>query len=372
MDIQIARLREVMDLLKPAVAKKSKIESLNHILLKEGQAVATNLETMVIHSVPEADFTSLIPFNDVAKVLQFTPGREMLHMVVKKGKLSLSWEGGKATFPVENHENFPEVPEFVPEHEESLDTDTLIPALVSVVPYTANDTSRPILNGVTLILGDPIEVAAGDGFRMADRVLPLSFPKDITTVVPSSSVDCLAHLWKKTPRTTPASDELVPVILAKKHAMVGHDGKEGLRFQFGKNTTAIIKLVSGTPPDWLKLLPKGDPILKVQVLGPDLELALRRTMGASREKDAMTRIAFKDDSATVSAKNDGQEVSTSFKTYSSEGAPNKIAVNSSYLLQYLNGKEGIITIAWTGGTSPIALHSNKDDPRVLIMPMKDK
>ena len=371
MDIQVARFREMLELLKPAVARKSKIKSLESVLLKDDQAIATNLETMVVIAVPEADLTSLVPFKDVAKVLQFTPGRELLHIEGKPGKLSLSWPDGSATFPVEDPGTFPDVPEFVPETEKSLNTDVLIPALVTVLPYAATGTDRPVLNGVTLILGDPIEVAAGDGFRMADQVLPLSFPKNIITILPSNSVAVLKHLWEKTPRTPPPSDALMPVLMAKKYAMVAHDGKLGLRFQFENNTAAIIHLVSGNPPDWLKLVPKEEPILQVHVLAEDLELAVRRVMGVALDESGIVRIAFKDDKATVSAKSDGQKVESSFETMDSSGTPNRFALNVSYLLRYLSGKQGIVTISWTGGSAPIAFRS-QNNPRVLIMPMMAK
>ncbi len=368
MDIQVSRFREMLELLKPAVARKSSIKSLESVLLKDGKAIATNLETMVVIEVPEVDLTSLVPFKDVAKMLQYTPARELLHIEGKPRKLSLSWPSGSATFPVEDAGTFPDVPEFVPETEESLDIDTLIPALVSVLPYAATGDDRPVLSGITLILGDPIEVAAGDGFRMADKVLPLSFPKNVVTILPSSSVAVLKHLWEKTPRTSPPAEALVSVLMAKQHAMVAHDGKLGLRFQFTNNTAAIIHLVDGKPPDWLKLVPKEEPILQVHVLAEDLEVAVRRVMGVAQDANGLIRFDFKDDTATLSAKSEGQKVETSFKTFDSSGTPNKFALNMSYLLSYLSGKQGLVTISWTGGSAPVALRSH-NDPRVLIMPM---
>ena len=368
MDIQVARFRELLELLKPAVARKSSIKSLESVLLKDGKAIATNLETMVVIEVPEVDLTSLVPFKDVVKVLQYTPGRELLQVKSKSGKLSLSWPGGSATFPAEDPGTFPDVPEFVPETEESLDMDTFIPALISVLPYVATGADRPVLTGITLILGNPIEVAAGDGYRMADKVLPLSFPKNAVTILPSSSVTVLKHLWEKTPRTPPPAETLIPVLMAKKHAMVGYDGKEGLRIQFENNTAAIIKLISGNPPDWLKLVPKEEPILQVHVLAEDLEVAVRRVRGVAQDANGLIRFDFKDDTATLSAKSDGQKVETSFKTVESSGTPNKFALNVAYLLDYLSGKQGIVTISWTGKLAPVALRSQRD-PRVLIMPM---
>jgi len=368
MEIQIARFREVLELLKPAVARKPTIKSLAYIMLKDGQAIATDLETIIATAVPEADLTTLVPFKDVTKVLQYVHGGELLHIEAKPGKLSLSWSDGKAAFPVEEPEDFPDFPEFVPDVEGPLDVDSLIPALAAVLPYAANDASRPVLNGVTLILGDPVEVAAGDGFRMADKVLPLAFPKNIIVILPASSVRVLKHLWQKTPRTPAPSEALIPILMDKKLAQIAHDGKEGLRFQFGKNTTAIVKLVSGKPPDWLKLLPKDDPILKVQVMAPELELAVRRVREVAVEEKGIVRMVFKGDTATISAKADGQEVQSLVKVLGGSKAKQKFALNESYLLGYLKDKQGIVSITWTGKTSPVTFQS-QNDPRVVIMPM---
>ncbi|NQT47435.1 MAG: hypothetical protein HQ578_00515, partial [Chloroflexi bacterium] len=266
MDIQVARFREMLALLKPAVPRKPTLEALSSILIKDGQAVATDLTTMVIVPMPEADGTFLLPFADVNKMLQYTQGGEILNITGKRGKVTLSWSEGKYTLPTGDVSTFPDVPAFEPTAEASLDTDTLIPAMASVLPYAATDEGRPVLAGVTLILGNPLEVSAGDGFRMAHKVLgELSFPEEKVTVLPSSSVSVLEFLWKKTPRTPPDSESLVPILMAKKHAMVGLDGKRGLRFQFGDLTTAIVKLVEGEPPAWLKLIPKDEPVLQVQV-----------------------------------------------------------------------------------------------------------
>jgi len=368
MEIQVSRFRETLELLKPAVARKSTIKSIEHILLKDGKAIATDLESFVVTAVPEVDLTTLVPFNDVVKVLKFTPGRELLTIKSKSDKLLLSWADGSATFPTEDAGNFPDIPEFVPETEGSINTDILIPALARVLPYAATDSERAVLAGVTLILGDPVEVAAGDGYRMADQVLPLAFPKSKIVILPSSSVRVLKHLWEKTPRTPPQTEALVPALLAKKNVMVGYDGKLGLRFQYDKDTTAIIKLVDGQPPDWLKLVPKGEPILNVHLMAMDLEVAVRRVAVVALDGKGIVRIAFKEDRATVSATSDGHKVESSFQVMEKAETPQKFGLNVNYLLGYLGGKEGIISLTWTGDTSPVALQS-KDGPRVLIMPM---
>jgi DNA polymerase III sliding clamp (beta) subunit (PCNA family) len=369
MDVQVTRFREVLGLLKPVVPRKTKLPILTNIMLKDGQAVATDLETMVIVPMPEADITCLLPYTDVAKMLQYTQGGEYLHIEDDAGKVSLKWSTGSSSFVSKDVQEFPAVPEFVPVVEAPLNSDALIPALVSVLPYVATETSRPVLSGVTLVLGEPVDVAGGDGFRMAYQVLPLSFPQNTEVILPSSSVAALHLLWQKTPRPHSPADSLIPMVMAKKPVSVALDGdRGGMRFVFDQAATAIVKLIKGSPPSWIKLIPKEEPALQTCVMAGELELAVRRVMTVAKDNSGIVRMVFNDATATISAKKDDQEMESSIKTFGTKGAPNRVGLNASYLLDYLKGKEGIVTIALSGGTAP-AMFQHQKDPRVLIMPM---
>ena len=371
MDIQVARFREALGLLKPVVPRKPSVESLRCILLKDGQAHATDLETFVSVPMPEVDGIYLLNFQDVSKMIEYTNGGEFLNITRKKGKITLSWSEGKYTLPMLAEDTFPAVPDFKTVAEASLDTDTLIPAMIAVLPYAATDATRAVLAGVTVVFGNPMEVAAGDGYRLAHKALGLEFPENKVVVIPYSSVKALDFLWRKTPRTPPETDALVAAIMAKKHAMVALDKDRGLRFRFGDDTTAIIKLVQGDPPAWLKLLPKGEPLLQVNLFATDLEPAVRRVAQVANASKGIVRMVFNDGTATIAAKSEDQEVQSSIKVDMQTGEPNKFALNIEYLLDYLRDKEGIINIAWTGGASPVTFQHGTH-PKVLIMPMEAK
>jgi len=368
MDIQVARFRDVLGLLKPVVPRKTALPILTNILLKDGQAVATDLETMVIVPVPEVDAPCLIPYEDVVKMLQYTQGGEFLHIELNDGKVSLKWSEGSSTFVSKDVQDFPPVPEFVPVAETLLNGDALIPALVSVLPYIATENTRPVLSGVTLVLGEPIEVVAGDGFRMAYQVLGLSFPQEMTAILPPSSVITLSLLWEKTPRNPQPAEALIPMIMAKKEVAVGYDGKTGLRFVFGDAATAIVKLIQGSPPAWVKLIPKGEPTLETHVIAGELELAVRRALRVAKDNSGIIRMVFNDDTAIISASKDDQKVESSIKTFATKGAPGKVGLGANYLLDYLKGKEGVVTIAMVGEGSPVIFQHQKN-PKVIIMPM---
>ncbi|GAI29072.1 unnamed protein product, partial [marine sediment metagenome] len=101
--------------------------------------------------------------------------------------------------------------------------------------------------------------------------------------------------------------------------------------------------------------------------GSQLELAVRRVLSVARMGKNIVRLAFHDDVVTVSAKYDDQEVESTGKVLM-QGAPNNVALDASFLLDYLKGKEGIVTLSWESQGSPV-LFNHQKNPTVLIMPM---
>ncbi len=213
MDIKVSTFRDALGLLKPVVLRKPKLEVLSSILLKDGRAVATDMDTMVIVPVPGADIACLIPYEDAAKALDYVNGQDNLHIELKDGNVVMSWSDGSIQLASKKIEDFPIVPELVPTAEAEMDVDALIGGMNEVLSYASKEDDRPVLSGVTLVLGEHVAVAAGDGFRMAHKPLPLSFPKEDLLILPRSSVNVLGLLWSKTPRTPPAgATSLIPVI----------------------------------------------------------------------------------------------------------------------------------------------------------------
>ncbi|MBA7632189.1 hypothetical protein ES703_39732 [subsurface metagenome] len=371
MEIQVARLRDTLGILKPAVPRKPTLKILENALVKDGQLMATDLDSMVIINMPEADESFLLPYQEIVEMIQYVPGYEYMAMHVKRGKLTLSWSEGEATYPTQDIEEFPSIPAFEVMDEADIDGDTFIPTLKAALPYAATGSDRPVLNGVTVQFGAPIEVSAGDGFRMAHIVLPLEFPAEYTTIIPAGAVSTLVHVMDKTPRTPSLGEGFVDAMLARRQLRVALDSKRGLRVVFSPSVSTIIKLVDGNPPAWLKLIPKDEPILKAQFFARELDTAVRRVKDVAQQSSGLVRLQFDGDTGIVSARADGKEVSAKISVLNMQGAPNRLALSVGYLTEYLRGKDGIITMSWTGNTSPVSFQASKS-PRVIIMPMEAK
>ncbi len=369
MEIQVNKLRELMELFKPVVPKKSALAITAYIRLGEGKATATDLETMVIADLPEAEEPMLLPFASLAEMLKYVPGDGTIKIEVQNKKVSLVWSGGTASYPTEAIQDFPVLPEMPNKAEGMIDGDTLIAAMLAALPYVATDESRPVLSGVTLVLGSPIEVAAGDGFRMSHQVLGLSFPLEVKIIVPAHAVNILGHVFAKTPRTPPSSaDSLIPIIIAKRQLHMALAGENKVRLDFGRTASVVINLIAGTSPEWLKLIPKGEPVLQSQVFAPQLEAAVKRVRAIAKDGSGVVRMVFADGKLAVSARGEDQEISATIDTLNTQGEPGRTALNHTYLLDFLSGKQGIVIVSQYDKTGPLVFQY-QNSPRVLIMPM---
>ena len=370
MEIKVTKLKEVMELVKPVVPKKPTLKSIACLSLGSGKAVATNLETMVIANLPEATEPMLLPYSAIAEMLKYVPGSETLKIELKGKMVSLDWKDGSASYPTEDFADFPIIPEMAARAEALIDGDILIPAMLAALPYTAEDDTRPVLSGITVVLGNPIEVAAGDGFRMCHKALGLSFPLEEKIIIPRLGVAILDHVFTKTPRTPPATvQSLIKVVTAKRQLRMSIIGDNKLRLDFGTSASVVINLTLGKPPEWLALIPKGEPMLQSQIFALQLEAAVKRVRIIAKEGSDAVRMEFADGKLKVSAKGGDQEISSTIDTVHTQGEATRIAINQKYVLGYLNGKQGIITFSKYTESGP-AVFEDPQSPRMIVMPMQ--
>jgi DNA polymerase III sliding clamp (beta) subunit (PCNA family) len=358
-----------MQLLEPVVPGKTALPILHNVLLKDGRAIAGDLETFVFIDLPEADIECLIPHNSVMELLKYVPGNETL-TIEADGELTLSWEGGKSSYPRAKSEEYPPEPELVVKIEGTLDGNVLVKALASAANYCSNDTSRPVLNGVAIFPGENLDIAAGDGFRMAYQTIPATFPIEEPLIIPSTAVWVLSSLWQHTKPDVTLGDSLVKLVTNKRQmdvALVEAKGSGAalLRVCFS-GVTALIKLIQGTPPNFKQLIPKDIPTT-VKFFPGDLERAVKRLRAIATEGKGIVRLSWTQDTMTVSASDEeAGKVEGTLPVQADN--PDRVAIDIKYLLEYLKGKEGIITLGLTSGTAPVVLR-HRNSPLVLVMPM---
>ena len=371
MQIKVRSLREALELLGPVVPKKATLPVLINVLLKDGQAIATDLEVAVAVELPDVEGQCLIPYCSVADLLKRVPGAETLTIEQEGGKLNLTWSSGKASYEVPDPEDYPPLPQVsgLPEQtiEQTVDGDDLVSALLSVVDYCSTKEDRPVLNGVALLLMENVQVASADGFRLALKTLPLALPAAEglgEVIIPAKAVRVLGHLWDKTPRVAPLDSSLVRVITAKKQLELTLSSQM-LKVRFGAVTLTTM-LIQGTPPKYRQLIPEDTP-LKVRVFAPDLERAVRRVQAVARKSRGGVRLTWSEDMMTVSSRSD-KKSAEAVVAVATEGGDGRVALDVDYLLGYLQGKEGLVEMGVTDTHSPVFFRHGSS-PLVLIMPL---
>ncbi|GAH67063.1 unnamed protein product, partial [marine sediment metagenome] len=273
------------------------------VLLKDGKAVAGDLETFVLIDLPEADIECLIPHKAVMELLKYVPGNEILTIEANK-EITLSWDGGKSSYPRVKPDEYPPVPELTVKTEGSLDGNTLVTALAVAANYCSNEASKPVLNGVVIFPGEKLDIAAGDGYWMAYQTIPDSFPIEQPIIIPSSTVSILNSLWKHTKPDVALGDSLVGLVMSKRQVDVAlveakNSDADILRVCFS-GVTVLPKLIQGNPPNFKQLIPSDIPTT-VKFFSSDLERAIKRLRAIAKEGSDIVRLTWTNDTMTVSA-----------------------------------------------------------------------
>ncbi|MDD5702424.1 MAG: DNA polymerase III subunit beta [Dehalococcoidales bacterium] len=366
MQIRVDKLRANLALLQPVVPKKATLPLITHVLVQEGQMVATDLENTVSLNVPEARECLLLPFHAVMELLKYVPGDEMLTLEPNGKTIKLSWKGGSALYEVKEAQDYPPIPMPEFQAEGDLNGDLFIEALLAALPYCATESTRPVLTGVTVYLDNVLQIAGADGFRLSYQSLKQSYPMKQTLILPASTVKVLEHLWHKSPAMVPLESSLVRQLMAVRPVKLSlAEGIADFRFS---NIRLITKLIAGTPPDHLALLNNFREPIKVKLIAPELRNAVRRLEGIARDGTGIVRLKWTESNMTVSARSEDKGEISAEIPVQPESLPGRVALNVKYLLEYLEGKEGVITLGKDEGSSPALFHYGSK-PVAAIMPM---
>ena len=208
-------------------------------------------------------------------------------------------------------------------------------------------------------------VAAADGFRMTYQTLPMSFPIEATAIIPTGSIRVLAHLWEKLPPAPPSAGSLIEQVTARRQLWLAIR-EDRLRAAFGR-AVVVVQLIKGTPPDYVRLIPQ-EVSQEVRLFAPDLEGAVQRVKNIAKDGSGAVRLSWTENSLTVAARGEDKgEATAEVPVQATE--PGRIAVNVVYFLDYLKGRDGVITMGVRGPQDPV-LFRHRTSPLVLIMPMQ--
>ncbi|MBF8268197.1 MAG: dnaN [Dehalococcoidia bacterium] len=370
MEIQTRKLRETLELLAPAVPKRTSLPVTLNVRLGEGMAVATDLETSITVRLPETEGEPplLLPHRKALEYLKNVPGLSLTTLSREGNKVVLQAGLTRLSLDSAGPEDFPPLSQGDLTGKAEVDGDALVEALEELAPYTAKEESRPVLTGVCLTLGAPAEACAADGFRLAFRQLPFYMPElegCQHLVIPQGAVKALGQLWRKAGKkpATPSNGLLVQMVLARRPIRMQYS-RTFMELAFG-DVSLVTRLVEGEFPNYHQLIPT-EYSSQVTVMAEALSQALRQ-VGQVAGSDVI-RLKWGEGKLVLSAREEEVGEAEVMVWAETRGEPGRIAFGQKYLVEYLRGKYQQVTIQTNGGSAP-GLFTSANAAKVVVMPM---
>lgn len=388
------KLKHALDLIEPAVSRKTTLPITQNFLMQRGQVMATNLDIAISASLPEVKGAAIcLPYAMVNRFLQHIPDTTVLDITVDRGRqTTIKADRMTTTIHGAVPKDFPPFPDTGTHKEESVDGDRLINALMGVVPATAREDSRPVLTGVCLTFGDPIEVAAADGYRIVWNHVAIkleSLNEDARQIViPREAVLALDKTWKRAVKAPAVSNgqaflnltggqpsmEAATMAIARRMAKMRHSVEKNLLSLNLGEVMFTTLLLQGTFPDYHTLI-QEDFSRQVTFDAAEAYRAIRMLSGiapatrptnAARETGTI-RVRWEEDLIEFSAiTEDIGDIAQSMPA-TIRGEAGRIAFNTFHLMEYLSSKEGLILME-TSSQSSSARFTHARSPNVVIMP----
>lgn len=384
MDYPVAKLQDILDLVGlVAQNKKAPLPTINSVAFGRGEVCGNNLEAAVRVASPQATDEVVIPYQPLMNIVKFLSKTATVSITPEQGRVQVVSGRTQATIMgCARLEDFPPIPS-VEGVESEINGDRLVQGMEMVLPFAAtDDKARPVLAGVCVrTLGEGVQVAAADGFRLAFQSVevPLAFPEGCAQVViPRAGVDLLGKMWKLAPKTlgSPAaplpsvtegpSVALAAIPLAPRVLRVNLT-EERLQVTSGPVSLSVL-LVQGAYPNYMSLVPT-DPPSHMTAHAEDLLHAVNQVSHIARGASNLVRLLWEDGRLVVSAQSADIGLVTYNMVAGTEGPRGRIAFRLPYLRDYLKDKEGPVSLSVDAPSSP-GLFTFRGTPNVVIMPMQ--
>ncbi len=279
-------------------------------------------------------------FLDIVRILK----DDTINLKVKNDTLYITQGHSNFKLPTFSHNNFPEFPSFEDKSRISIESHILIESLKKITP--AIDTNNPKfeLNGALIdIKHDFISFASTDTRRLAIVTLINNNDSELSIIIPKKAIIEIQKLF---------FDD-IELYYDKTNLIIR-----------SKQYTFFTKLINGKFPEYSRIVPKE---IKNTLLLPKAIMIDSIKLITSISSDV--KITFLHDNITFeSLSDDNNKGKTEIRYPTGFNEPFSIAVNSRYLLDFLNSvNNSEFTIGLNEENLPFII--SDDNFKTIIMPI---
>ncbi|MCF6330154.1 MAG: DNA polymerase III subunit beta [Sulfurimonas sp.] len=279
-------------------------------------------------------------FLDIVRILK----DDNINLELKNDNLYISQAHSKFKLPIFSYNEFPEFPSFEGKDRISIESHSLIESLKKITPAIDNNNPKFELNGALIdIKQNEINFASTDTRRLAIVTVPNNGEKELSIILPKKAIIEIQKLFFDNIELY--YDETNLIIRSEQYIF-------------------FTKLINGKFPEYSRIIPKETTN----------NLTLPKALMIESIKQITTistdvKITFLYDTITFeSLSDDNIEAKTDINHATGFDEPFSIAVNSKYILDFLNAINGTeFNIGLNDSNLPFILSENNF--KTIVMPI---
>lgn len=370
-----SNLLQALQLVNRAISGQQALPILGNVLLEvEGKRCrisATDLELSIITSFEaniENEGSITIPAKAFLNFAQYNPDDEVLLETSEGTQLRCTSKQAKTVIAGESAQEYPTISPITKETSFTLEAKPLLEALDYVTFASAKTTLRPVLSGVYVRAEkDQLIFVATDSYRLSEVRLPINLSQqDLSCIIPTKVLEELRTIIGGHKNDSKEKGEDVKVEKAIEISM----SSQQIELRIG-NTILLSRLIDGKFPNYQQIIPKD---IKTTAVLPVKELITTTKRMHYFAKEANNNLTFtlsnENVHITTPQTQAGQDETTLPAGVS--GDVNKIALSSSYLLDFLGHVgEPEVQMQVTDSMHPAIFQIPGNDQFLhLIMPLR--
>ncbi len=375
-------LLQALQLVSRAIGSQQALPILGNILFEaEGKRCtvsATDLELSIVtyfEAAIENEGSITVPAKAILNFAQYNPDTEVLLETSEGTHLRCTSRHAKTVISGEAASEYPTITSVDRQTSLTLEAEPLLHALHLVTFASARTTLRPVLSGVLFQWQEgKLTLVATDSYRLSEFILPLkSDADDVSCIIPSKILEELRSVLGSSLRKTDSKSEddrkkadgtmKVPEITL-------YLSKQQVEIHAG-NVVFLSRLIDGKFPDYRQILPRD---AKTKALFPahELSTAVKRMHYFAKEMNNNVTFHVAKGEARVATPQTQAGKDEATIPCEVTGDENKIALSSSYLLDFLGHINAPSVLMQVTDSLHPAVFTLPDNPKYLhlVMPLR--
>ncbi len=375
-----SELLHSLNLVSRAISGQQALPILGNVLIKvEGkrcQISATDLELSIITSFEaniENEGSITVPAKAIVNFAQYNSDNEVLLETSEGTQLQCTSAHAKTVISGESASEYPTITPIERETNFSLEAQPLLEALHMVTFASAKTTLRPVLAGVYVHTNkENLILVATDSYRLSEYTIKTDgIGGDISCIIPAKVLEELKSILGsyKGEKKEKEGDIAPKTKVSKVDIALS---TQQIEVKIG-NTQLLSRLIDGKFPDYKQIIP-NDKKTKAAIKTKDLATITKRMHYFAKETNNNLTFTVRKSDNTIHLTTPHTQAGRDEATLDIEltGEDNKIALSSSYLLDFLGHvDDDVVEMHLTDSMHPAVFHVPSNENLLhLIMPLR--